>query len=108
MVSRRPLIKAILSPLSNRGFVLIDECLSQNDCSLFCSERWWQTNFKCTPPGFVGAATGLAVGNFYISPIDELSDHPRHRSSYGASTSKQMSGNWTYYSEDFVERTSDS
>jgi len=60
------------------------------------------------PPGFVGAATGLAVGNFYISPIDELSDHPRHRSSYGASTSKQMSGNWTYYSEDFVERTSDS
>jgi hypothetical protein len=101
-------VKNIWPRLSKRGFIFIDECLSPNYCSLFYSERWWRTNFKCTPPGLIGAGTGLAIGNFYVGPVDELSDHPRHHSSSGAYTSKQMSGIWTYYPEDLVQRTSDS
>lgn len=42
----------------------------------------------------------LAIGNFYVTSIDELSDHPRHHSSSGACTSKQVSGWWTYNASD--------
>ncbi|MGB8583893.1 MAG: TylF/MycF/NovP-related O-methyltransferase [Candidatus Sulfotelmatobacter sp.] len=96
-------IKNLWRRLSKSGFIFIDECLSTNYCSLFYSERWWRTNFDCTPPGLIGAGTGLAIGNYYVGPIEEIGDHPRHHSSSGAYTSKQMSGSWTYYPEDVVQ-----
>jgi O-methyltransferase len=98
-------IKNLWPRLSDKGFIFIDECMSPSYCALFYSERWWDLNFKRTPPGMVGAGIGLAVGNYYAGPIDELSDHPRHSSSSGAYTSKQMSGHWTYYPEDFVKES---
>jgi O-methyltransferase len=101
-------IKNVWPRLSKSGFVFIDECLSPNYCSLFYSERWWQKNFNCTPPGLIGAGTGLAIGDFYVGPADELSDHPMQRASSGAYTSKRMSGNWTYYPEDLFQRSTDS
>jgi hypothetical protein len=92
-------IKNIWPRLSDSGFLFIDECLSPNYCSLFYSERWWMEKFNRNPPGLIGAGTGLAIGDFYVGPGDELSDHPMQRGSSGAYTSKQMSGYWTYYPE---------
>jgi O-methyltransferase len=93
-------IKNIWPRLSEKGFIFIDECLSTDYCSLFYSERWWRTNFNREPPGLIGAGTGLAIGDFYVGPANELGDHPRQHSSSGAYTSKQFSGHWTYYPED--------
>jgi O-methyltransferase len=100
-------IKNIWPRLSKKGFIFIDECLSTDYCSLFYSERWWQKNFNCAPPGLIGAGTGVAIGDFYVGPADELSDHPGQHSSSGAYTSKQMSGHWTYYPDDLVEEAPD-
>ncbi|MGA9668144.1 MAG: TylF/MycF/NovP-related O-methyltransferase [Terracidiphilus sp.] len=90
-------IKNIWPRLSESGFIFIDECISTDYCSLFYSERWWMKNYNRTPPGLVGAGTGLPLGDFYVGPGDEMSDHPRHHASSGAYTSKRMSGCWTYY-----------
>jgi hypothetical protein len=92
-------IRSLWPRLSDKGFIFIDECLSTTYCSLFYSERWWEKHFKRTPPGLIGAGTGLAIGNFYAGPLDEVADHPRHSASSGAYTSKQMSGYWSYYPE---------
>ena len=90
-------IRNLWPHLSERGFIFIDECLDTDYCSLFYSERWWRENFDSTPPGLIGAGTGLATGDFYIGPFEELKDHPTQHASSGAYTSKQMSGYWTYY-----------
>jgi len=101
-------VKNIWPRLSKRGFIFIDECLSTNYCSLFYSERWWRQNFNRTPPGLIGAGTGLAVGDFYVGPCDELRDHPMQRGSSGAYTSNEMSGYWSYYPEDIVQESLES
>jgi O-methyltransferase len=95
-------VKNIWPRLPKYGFVFIDECLSLSYCALFYSERWWKQNFNCTPPGLVGAGTGLAIGDYYVGPAEELSDHPMEHGSSGAYTSKQMSGFWAYYPDDLL------
>lgn len=96
-------IKNLWPRLSKKGFIFIEECLSSNYCSLFYLERWWRTNFNRTPPALIGAGTGLAIGNYYVGPIGEISENPRHQFSSSAYTFKQMSGTWTYYPEDLVQ-----
>jgi O-methyltransferase len=90
-------VKSAWRHLSERGFIFIDECVSTDYCALFYSERWWRENFDRTPPGLIGAGTGLATGDFYIGPYNELQDHAMQHASSGAYTSKQMSGYWSYY-----------
>ena len=60
-------IKNIWPRLSESGFIFIDECISTDYCALFYSERWWKTYFDRTPPGLIGAGTGLPLGDFYVN-----------------------------------------
>lgn len=83
--------------LSERGFIFIDECVNVNYSALFWSETWWKTHFNRVPPGLVGAGTGLALGDYYIGPLDASGQHPWQHPGTGAWTTKSMTGYWSYY-----------
>ena len=86
--------------LDNQGYVFIDEYVGLDYCALFYSERFWKEHFNRTPPGLIGAGTGLALGEFYIGPWDERDDHPMQHATGAAYTRKSMSGVWTYFPQD--------
>jgi O-methyltransferase len=79
------------------GFIFTDECVGTDYVALFYSERWWKENFAATPPGLIGAGTGLPLGDYYIGPYSRRAAHPAQHASTGGYTFKGMSGHWTYY-----------
>jgi O-methyltransferase len=93
-------VKYVWPRLIDYGYIFIDECVGQNYCALFFSEKWWKRNFDRTPPGLIGAGTGLPLGEFYIGPYPEMPEHPLQHASTGAYTRKNFSGFWSYYPED--------
>jgi O-methyltransferase len=90
-------VRHIYPNLTSQGFIFIDEVTGTDYCALFYSERWWNENFNRTPPGLIGAGVGLALGEFYIGPVSEISDHPMQHANAGAYMYKGMSGYWSYY-----------
>ena len=93
-------VKHLWPRLVDGGYLFTDECVALDYVALFWSERWWRENFDRTPPGLIGAGTGLPLGEFYIGPWSELEAHPGQHASTGAYTRKSMSGFWDYYPED--------
>lgn len=93
-------IKYIWPNLVDTGYIFIDEFVGTNYCALFYSERFWSENFQQTPPGLIGAGTGLPLGEYYIGPWEERNDHPTWHANAGAYTRKNMSGYWDYYPDD--------
>ncbi len=83
--------------LTTAGHLFIDEAVGLDYCALFFSERWWKKYFDRTPPGLIGAGTGLPLGNFYIGPYSERSAHPLQHAGTGAYTSKHLSGHWPHF-----------
>jgi O-methyltransferase len=83
--------------LVDNGYIFIDECVGVGYCALFFSERYWKTYFDRTPPGMIGAGTGLPLGEYYIGPWSESKAHPAQHPNAGAYTRKDMSGFWSYY-----------
>jgi O-methyltransferase len=92
-------VRYLWSKLVPNGYMFIDECVGLNYCALFFSETWWRKYFDSTPPGLIGAGTGLSVGEFYIGPYSESDDHPLQHAGTAAYTSRSFSGHWTYYPE---------
>jgi O-methyltransferase len=90
-------VRSIWPRLVEKGYIFIDEFLSLDYCSLFFSERYWREHFGATPPGLIGAGMGLALGEYYIGPHDERSEHPTQHATAAAYTRRDMSGHWTYY-----------
>ena len=93
-------VKNIWPHLVDRGYIFTDECNGTNYVSLFYSEKWWAKHFNRTPPGLIGAGTGLPLGEYYIGPWAEIEDHPLQHGSTGAYTMKNMSGYWSYYPDE--------
>jgi hypothetical protein len=83
--------------LDNEGYVFIDEYVGTDYCALFYSERYWSEQFARTPPGLIGAGSGLALGEYYIGPWSEKDNHPMQHATGAAYTRKSMSGYWSYY-----------
>ena len=90
-------VRNIWPRLVEDGYVFIDEYCGTDYCALFYSERYWETHFDRTPPGLIGAGSGLALGEYYIGPWSEKDDHPMQHATGAAYTRKSMSGYWTYY-----------
>lgn len=93
-------VKSIWPNLIDRGFMFTDECSDTDYVALFYSEKWWKSNFNRTPPGLIGAGTGLLLGNYYIGPSSEIDSHPLQHAGTGAFTQKCMSGYWAYYPDE--------
>ncbi len=93
-------VRYIWPNLVDRGYIFIDEVVGVDYCALFYSEKFWDKYFKRTPPGLIGAGTGLPLGEYYIGPWAEINNHPLQHPNPGAYTRKDMSGYWAYYPEE--------
>jgi O-methyltransferase len=69
-------VRNIWPHLIDKGYILIDESTRLDYCALFYSEKYWQKYFNRTPPGLIGAGTGLPLGEYYIGPHSEIDLHP--------------------------------
>ncbi len=93
-------VRNIWPKLVDKGYIFIDEVVGLDYCGLFYSEKWWDKYFKRTPPGLIGAGSGLPLGEYYIGPWSEKNTHPMQHPNAGAYTHKGMSGYWAYYPEE--------
>jgi O-methyltransferase len=92
-------IRNLWPHLTERGYVFIDEYVLTDYCALFWSERYWRTHFDTTPPGLIGAGSGVGVGQYYLGPFAEWgwgAEVPQDPTSV-AYTRKDFSGHWGYY-----------
>jgi len=89
-------VRAIWPALTPHASMFIDEAVNPDYCALFYSERWWSETFGRTPPGLIGAGSGLPLGTYYIGPWSQLQDHPLQHQGTGAYTGPWGSGVWTY------------
>jgi O-methyltransferase len=84
--------------LTEKGYVFIDEYVLTDFCALFWSERYWRTHFDTTPPGLIGAGTGVGTGGYWLGPFDEWGWIQDPTSI--AYTRKDLSGHWGYYPDE--------
>jgi O-methyltransferase len=92
-------IRNLWPHLTDRGYVFIDEYVLTDYCALFWSERYWKTHFDTTPPGLIGAGSGVGVGQYYLGPFEEWNwaAEVAHSPTSIAYTRKDFSGFWAYY-----------
>jgi O-methyltransferase len=83
--------------LTERGYVFIDEYVLLDYCALFFSERFWSESFGTTPPGLIGAGSGVGVGELYLGPAEEQRFRGPGSVAY---TRKDLSGHWDYFPSD--------
>jgi O-methyltransferase len=84
--------------LIDTGYVFIDEFVLTDYCALFWSERYWKDRFDRTPPGLIGAGSGVGTGGYYLGPFGEWNAIQDPTSV--AYTRKDFSGHWSFYPED--------
>jgi hypothetical protein len=84
--------------LTPMGHVFIDEYVLVDYCAVFFSERYWRTYFDETPPGLLGAGTGIPVGQYFLGPW--LMTPPLQSPGSIAYTYKGASGYWDYYPDE--------
>jgi hypothetical protein len=83
--------------LTEKGYVFIDEYVFSDYCALFYSERYWREYFDTTPPGLLGAGSGMGVGEYYLGPWSETTEAPLQDPASVAYTRKDFSGYWDFY-----------
>lgn len=95
-------IRNLWPRLTEQGYLFIDEYVLTDYCALFWSERYWRTHFDTTPPGLIGAGSGVGVGQYYLGPFEEWNwgaEVPQSPTSI-AYTRKDYSGYWGFYPEE--------
>jgi O-methyltransferase len=80
--------------LVDQGYVFFDEYTELHNCALFFSERFWRDYLDTTPPGLMGAGTGIGVGQYYLGPWRGTPLIQRPTSL--AYTRKSFDGLWAY------------
>jgi hypothetical protein len=85
--------------LVDDGFLFTDDYQTLDLCAVFFSEEFWQREFGRTPPGLVGAGTGVAMGQYWLGPFVRMGGNPAYplqAPSSTAYTTKGSSGYWGY------------
>jgi hypothetical protein len=89
-------VRGLWPNLVPQGCLFTDEAVDTDYCALFYSERWWGEAFGRTPPGLIGAGSGLPLGTYFVGPYLQRDDYPLQHQGTGAYTGPWSSGVWTY------------
>ena len=81
--------------------MFIDEYVFLDYCALFYSEKFWRRHFDTTPPGLIGAGSGVGVGEYYVGPYGERL--PVQAPGSVAYTRKDFDGHWAYYPDETAD-----
>ena len=85
--------------LTEQGYVFTDDYPVLDLCAVFFSEEFWRREFDRTPPGLVGAGTGVGMGQYFVGPWTSMGGSPVYPLQTPASvayTRKDFSGSWDY------------
>jgi len=85
--------------LTDEGYLFTDDFPILDLCAVFFSEEFWRREFDCTPPGLLGAGTGLAMGQYWVGPFAQMGGnhaYPLQTPSSISYTRKDFSGHWGY------------
>lgn len=93
-------VRCLWPRLVERGHLFTDEAVGLDYVALFFSEKWWRRYLDQTPPGLMGAGTGLPLGEYYLGPISQLRAHALWHPNGVGYTQKGMSGVWAYYPDE--------
>jgi len=97
-------VKYIWPNLVEQGYLFTDESGELDYVALFYSEKWWRKYFNRTPPGLIGAGTGLPLGQYYIGPWPTLGFYSKifQDPIMVSYTQKTMSAYWSYYPDNDI------
>ena len=93
-----PVIDLLRNPYCDYWRTVPPGLRATRDCALFFSERFWREHFDRPPPGLLGAGSGVAVGEYYLGPRDEMVAVQGPASV--AYTRKDFTGSWEFFPED--------
>lgn len=85
--------------LTEKGHLFTDDYVYVEMCSVYWSEEFWRDNLDTTPPGLIGAGSGVPVGNFWVGPFKGLGGNPTNPLQSPGSTAytrKDFTGHWNY------------
>jgi hypothetical protein len=84
----------------DQGYVFFDDYIHLQNCAVFFSERFWRDYLDTTPPGLMGAGTGVGVGQYFLGPwIGPPRRPPIQRPTSLAYTRKGFNGLWDFVPE---------
>jgi O-methyltransferase len=96
-------VRWIWPNLVDQGYLFTDEAVFLEYVALFYSEKWWRKYLNRTPPGLIGAGTGLPLGNYFVGPWGKRLEwyiKPFEEPIAVAYTQKNLTACWTYFPED--------
>jgi O-methyltransferase len=85
--------------LIDEGYLFTDDYTILDLCAVFFSEEFWRREFNRTPPGLIGAGTGVAMGQFWMGPFVKMGGNPAYPMQAPLSigyTRKDFSAHWGY------------
>jgi len=85
--------------LIDEGYLFTDDFANLDLCAVYFSEEFWRREFNRTPPGLIGAGTGVAMGQYWMGPFSPMGRNPAYplqSTSSIAYTRKDFSGHWSY------------
>jgi O-methyltransferase len=89
--------------LTDEGYLFTDDFPILDQCAVFYSEEFWRREFDRTPPGLIGAGSGVALGQYWVGPYARMGGNPAYplqAPSSIAYTRKDFSGHWGYVPPD--------
>lgn len=85
--------------LTEEGYLFTDDYPILDLCSVFYSERFWETYLDRTPPGLIGTGSGVSLGQYWLGPFVDMLGNPTYPlQSLGSTayTRKDFSAWWGY------------
>lgn len=85
--------------LTDEGYMFTDDYTHLELCAVFWSESFWRMHFDRKPPGLIGSASGVGVGQFWMGPYVKFpgnTQYPAQRAGSTAYTRQDFTAAWEY------------
>ena len=60
-------VKYLWKYLSDNSYIYSDDACDIDVVKFWYDNKWWQENYMCDPPGYIGSGCGIPIGGKYSS-----------------------------------------